>query len=56
MYTTYSPEGTLNNYANEPEVYYATLPSPEQQRNYLTQGAFAVLLVASLILTSFAVS
>ena len=56
MYTTYSPEGTLNNYANEPEVYYATVPSPEQKRNYFAQGAFAVLLVTSLILTSFAIS
>ena len=56
MYTTYSPEGTLNNYANEPEIYYATEPSPEQQRNYLNQGAVALLLVTSLTFLSFAVS
>ncbi len=56
MYTTYSPEGTLNNYANEPELYYATEPSPEQQRNYLNQGAVAVLFVTLLALVSFAVS
>ena len=56
MYTTYSPEGTLNNYASEPEVYYAVEPSPEQQKNYLTQGAFAILLVTSLVLTSLAIS
>ena len=56
MYTTYSPEGTLNNYANEPEVYYATQPSPEQQRNYLNQGAVAALFVTVLAFLTFAVS
>ena len=56
MYTTYSPEGTLNNYANEPDVYYAVKPSPEKQRQYLLQGAFALLFVGSLILTSLAIS
>ena len=56
MYTTYSPEGTLNNYANEPEIYYATEPSPEQQRNYLNQGAVALLLVTLVTFLSFAVS
>ena len=56
MYTTYSPEGTLNNYANEPELYYAVEPSPEKQRTYLKQGAFALLLVSSLIITSFIIS
>ncbi len=56
MYTTYSNEGTLNNYAVEPEIYYAVEPSPEQQRTYLKQGAFALLLVTSLILTSLVIS
>ena len=56
MYTTYSAEGTFNNYANEPEVYYATEPSPEQQVNYLKQGAVATLLVTFITFLSFAVS
>ena len=56
MYTTYSAEGTLNNYANEPEVYYATEPSPEQQVNYLKQGAVAALFVTIIAFLSFAVS
>ena len=56
MYTTYTAEGTLNNYANEPELYYATEPSPEQKRSYLIQGTFALLLVTSLILTTLAIS
>ncbi len=56
MYTTYSPEGTLNNYAQEPEMYYAVEPSPEKQRKYLAQGGFASLLITSLVLTSLAIS
>ena len=56
MYTTYSPEGTLNNYAKEPDTYYATYPSPEQQNNYLKFGAFAFLLVTSVIFTGIAIS
>ena len=56
MYTTHDETGKLNNYANEPEIYYAVEPSFEQQRNYLTQGAFALLLVTSLILTTLAIS
>ena len=56
MYTTYDETGRLNNYANEPEIYYAVEPSLEQKRNYLTQGAFALLLVTSLVLTSLVIS
>lgn len=39
MYTTINEEGILNNYATEPEMYYADYPSPEQQRSYTFQGA-----------------
>ncbi|MGA7934139.1 MAG: ssl1498 family light-harvesting-like protein [Kovacikia sp.] len=54
MYTV-NQEGLLNNYATEPEIYYAEFPSPEQQRRYALQGAIATLFVTALILTSFAV-
>ncbi len=56
MSTTYDETGKMNNFANEPEVYYAVEPTPEQKRNYLIQGAFALLLVTSLALTTFAIS
>lgn len=56
MFTTIDEQGLLNNYGNEPDLYYAIYPSPEQQRKYLKQAAFAVLLVSSLILTALAVS
>ncbi|MDJ1178277.1 ssl1498 family light-harvesting-like protein [Roseofilum sp. BLCC_M91] len=56
MYTTVNPEGQLNNYANEPQMYYAQSPNQEQQQRYLFQGAMAVLFVTALMLTSIAVS
>lgn len=56
MYSTIDEKGILNNYASEPKLYYAVSPSPSQQRKYLYQGALAVLLVSSLLLTALAVS
>jgi hypothetical protein len=55
MYTV-DETGVMNNYAVEPKMYFAVYPSHEQQRQYLLQGAVAVLLVAGTILTAFAVS
>lgn len=55
MYTTDS-EGLLNVYALEPATYYATAPSPEQQRRYLFQGGLAVLLISTLLLTAISVA
>ena len=56
MYTTTDQEGMLNNYATEPQIYASSYPFPEEQRRYAFQGALAVLLVTSLILTALAVS
>jgi hypothetical protein len=56
MYTTINESGILNNYANEPQMYYATYPTTEQQRQYAVQGAFATLLVTTLILVALGVS
>ncbi len=55
MYTT-NNEGLLNNYAVEPQMYYAEYPSPEQQRGYALQGAVAFLFATVLLLTAFGVS
>jgi hypothetical protein len=55
MYTT-DDRGILNNYATEVPVYPAQYPTPEEQRRYLIQGAFATLLVAVVIGIAFAVS
>jgi hypothetical protein len=56
MYTTTNEEGILNNYATEPQLYYAEYPTQEQQNRYFFQGAVAVLFVTSIILIALGVS
>ncbi|AFY79745.1 MAG: ssl1498 family light-harvesting-like protein [Hydrococcus sp. C42_A2020_068] len=53
---TIDDEGIINNYATEPDMYLADYPSPEQQKRYVSLGAGAMLLVATTLLTAFAVS
>ena len=48
--------GFLNNYAVEPQPYYAEYPAPFQQRRYLIQGAIAALFVTSLVIVSAVIS
>lgn len=54
--TTQLDNGILNNYAVEPEMYFATYPSSEQQQRYGMQAAFATLFVTGLVLLSLVVS
>ncbi|MDJ0844224.1 photosystem II assembly protein Psb34 [Crocosphaera sp.] len=54
--TTQLDNGLLNNYAVEPQVYYAGTPAPYQQRRYLIKGAIAVLFLISLVILSMMVS
>lgn len=56
MYTTVGNDGLLNNYAVEPDMYYAEFPSEWQQKQYLFQGAIAISLIAFTILTAVSVS
>lgn len=56
MYTTQLDNGLINNYAVEPNIYYAAFPSPEQLRNYAIQGVFATIFVVALTLVASAVS
>ncbi len=49
---TVDQEGLTNNYAVEPEMYYAAFPAPEQARRYALQGLGAFALVVTLVLTS----
>lgn len=55
MYTA-DENGVLNNYATEQNMYFAEYPNQYQQRQYRLQGAFATLLVSTLILVAFSVS
>ncbi|MBK4729394.1 ssl1498 family light-harvesting-like protein [Oxynema sp. CENA135] len=56
MYTTTDERGILNNYATEPKMYYAKYPSQAQQRRYMLQGAFSILLFTGLLLVAAGVS
>ncbi|BAY30767.1 hypothetical protein NIES2107_26150 [Nostoc carneum NIES-2107] len=56
MYTTINEDGILNNYANEPQIYYADYPSNEEQRRYGFQAGVATLLVTALVLVACGVS
>ncbi len=57
MYTTTQLDnGTLNNYAVEPEMTYAEYPTLWEQKNYLKQGTVAALFVTAKVLVSFVVS
>ena len=57
MYTTTQLDnGTLNNYATEPEMSYAEYPSLYEQKRYIKQAAIATLLVTAMIFISFVVS
>ncbi|WP_337885837.1 photosystem II assembly protein Psb34 [Fischerella thermalis] len=42
-YTTVNEKGILNNYATEPQIYYAEYPAIWQQRRYVLQGAVATI-------------
>lgn len=56
MYTTRNQDGILNNYASEPQLYFAEFPSPEQQKQYAAQGTIAFMLVTFTMLIALAVS
>ena len=56
MITTKDETGVWNNYASEPQVYFAEYPSPEAQRQYWTFAGVSVLLVSSLIMVALAAS
>jgi hypothetical protein len=56
MYTTINENGVLNNYANEPKIYYATYPNKEQQIRYAFGGAVAALFMTAIVLVAFSVS
>ncbi|MGK7913232.1 MAG: ssl1498 family light-harvesting-like protein [Synechococcus sp.] len=52
----FDENGVANNYADMPKAYVATYPTKGEQQVYALQGAGAVLLVVTLILTAFGVS
>jgi hypothetical protein len=53
---TVDQEGLTNNYAIEPEMYYALFPSPAEARQYALQGLAAAVFVLGLVATAVGVS
>ncbi|NJN24163.1 MAG: ssl1498 family light-harvesting-like protein [Acaryochloridaceae cyanobacterium RL_2_7] len=49
MITTVDETGVWNNYAAEPDMYFAEYPSPEKQKAYAIQGSLAVALISALM-------
>lgn len=56
MYTTVNEDGVLNNYATEPQMYYAEYPAIWEQRKYVVQAVFATMIVTTLVLVGLSVS
>ncbi|MDJ0733464.1 MAG: ssl1498 family light-harvesting-like protein [Nostocaceae cyanobacterium] len=56
MYTTTDERGIMNNFAREPQVYYAKDPSPEEQNRYKFFGVVAAVFVSVIVLVAFTVS
>ncbi|MBD2355968.1 ssl1498 family light-harvesting-like protein [Tolypothrix sp. FACHB-123] len=56
MYTTINEDGVLNNYATEPQMYYAEYPAIWEQRKYVIQGIFASLIVTTLVLVALSIN
>lgn len=55
MYTV-DETGVMNNYAVEPEMYFAEYPSEEQQNRYKLQASLAALLVTATFFIALAAS
>ena len=49
MITTVDETGVWNNYAAEPDMYFAEYPSPEKQKAYAIQGGLVVALMSALM-------
>ncbi len=55
--TTISDEnGIINNFAKEPQMYYAETPSNQEQKGYMFWGAIALVVIAGSVFTAVSVS
>ncbi|MEM6502939.1 MAG: ssl1498 family light-harvesting-like protein [Cyanobacteria bacterium P01_C01_bin.89] len=56
MYTTVNESGQINNYANEPEMYYSYYPSNWEQGRYAKLGALATAFIGVVLMTAVVVT
>lgn len=48
--------GIMNNFASEPQMYYAETPTSKDKRSYVLWGAIATALIAASVCVAVVVS
>ena len=56
MTTVTDENGIMNNFASEPQMYYAEAPSSQEKRSYVLWGAIATVLVTASVCTAVVIS
>lgn len=56
MTTVTDENGIMNNFASEPQMYYAQAPSSQDKRGYIFWGAIATALIIASVTTAIVVS
>lgn len=56
MTTTTDESGIMNNFAQEPKMYYAEAPTSQEKTSYILWGAIALVVVAASTVTAIVVS
>ena len=56
MTTVTDENGIMNNFASEPQMYYAEAPTTKEKRNYVLWGAIATALIAASVSMAVVVS
>ena len=56
MTTVTDENGIMNNFASEPQMYYAEAPSSQEKRNYVLWGAIATALISASVGVALVVS
>ena len=56
MTTVTDENGIMNNFASEPQMYYAEAPSSQEKRGYAFWGAIAAVVMAAVVTTAVVVA
>ena len=56
MTTVTDENGIMNNFASEPQMYYAEAPTTQDKRSYVLWGAIASVLVTASVFMAVVVS
>lgn len=56
MTTVTDENGIMNNFASEPQMYYAEAPTSQDKRGYAFWGAIAAAVIVASVSTAIVVS